>query len=268
MSAEEQLRRDKEAAARPENRPTQSKIRMPGSGAPSPTAITLDPKDRDLSPEELRRKYKDRLGAEFVSYRTKVTPSEVVPGDGGTLTVTMVLRNDAVLLPSAKNNFEITQAQGAVLLDWPVWRPAGRASAPAMRGKQADDKTATFDLKFAVDKTAQPGNHVVEFAAMYELYNGKTGGWIERFRDNIRAEIKVAGTNAAPVEPPVADAPTTPLAAPVTGPETVVHTQPPESPQPLAARPDAAPPVESSWLPWGVAGGLLLAIGIVALRRR
>ena len=262
------MRRDKEAAGRPENRPTQSRIRLPGATRPSPTAITIDPKDRDLSPEELRRKYKHRLGEEFVGYRTKITPAEVLPGDGGTLTVTMVLRNDAVLLPNEKNTFEITQAQGAVLLDWPVWRPAGRASAPAMRGKQADDKTATFDLKFAVDKAAQPGSHVIEFAAMYELYNGKTGGWIERFRDNIRAEIRVVGANAGPAEVPVAEPATTQTVVPVAGPGTGSPTSVPEAPPPTVVEPPAPPSAETSWLPWVLAGGLLVAIALVALRRR
>lgn len=270
LSPEEQIRRDKEAAQRPENQPRQSKIRMPGSGNPnaSPTAIVIDPKDRNLSPEELRLKYKHRLGAEFVSYRTQVTPAEVAPGDGGTLTVTMVLRNDAVLPPSDKNTFEITQGQGAVLLDWPAWRPAGTASAPAVRGKKIYDKTATFDLKFAVAKSAAPGAHVVEFAAMYELYNGKTGGWIERFRDNIRAEIKVAGGGAPPTPEPVTApvaTPTIAAAVPV-APETghVAEASPPA----VGDGTVATPPVETSWWPFGLAAGLLAAIGLVALRRR
>jgi hypothetical protein len=194
------LQAKKEAMSKPGAGPTVSRIDLDavrGTAPPSPTEIRIAASDLGLSPDRLREKYKGRLAKAFVDYESSCEPAGIAPGGSGKLVVIMVLRGDAVMVASGAN-IDMEPQQGALSLGAPAFLPAGPARvAPAFRGKPAYDEFAAFEVPFSVAADAPAGPQTVGFLLTYELYNGTTGGWIERFRDNVTAEVRVQPTGAA-----------------------------------------------------------------------
>lgn len=239
---------------------------------PSP-ASTIDPADRNLSPEELRKKYKDRLGKAYVDYSATCKPARIAPGKSGTLAVMMLLKQDAVMPPSGPTKIDFHPFQGKLALGTPQMQPARQARlADAFRGKVAFDDYAILDIPVTVAADAKDGAHPVQLRLSYELYQGKSGGWIERFLDNVEVEVLVGSIPATPV---VLTAPTDDSAQgslPRAGNDAAAT--------PLAGAADAAKTATRDALPtatdddtsgmfWLVgAGGAVLAVALLLFRRR
>jgi hypothetical protein len=172
----------------------------PAAPRPTTPTLVLAPEDRNLPPDELRKKYKDRLGAAYVDYSATCEPARIVPGGSGTLVVMMMLKQDAVLPPSGPTKIDLQPFQGKLGLGTPQLRPARPARlAEATRGKVAFDDYAVFDIPVTVATDAKVGAHPVQLAFTYELYKGSSGAWIERFLDNVKVEVQVGSTPTVPV---------------------------------------------------------------------
>lgn len=252
-----------------------SKLKTGAEGPPRARNVTVPPEDAHLSPDEVRAKYKDRLGAAFVDYKTHCEPATLAPGERGKIVVYFVLKNDAVMLPAGAKPVEFQTAQGDLTLGPVQIQPAGTSRiAAAFRGKTAYDDFVVAEIPVAVGTGAADGLQTVHVTFDYELYNGTTAGWIEKFRDHVTADVRIAKA-AAPAEPAVQHAATGRAGA-----ELVGKTQQTTAADATAGQDGAAAgaagaetaglEADGSPLFWalGAAGAVLGAAALLRLRRR
>jgi len=230
-------------------------------------AAPLAAEDRQLSPEQLQ-KHKNSPGAAYASYSATCEPPRIAPGQSGTLRLMMLLKQDAVMPPSGASNIELQPVQGPLAFGTPQLRPARPAQlAEAFRGKAAFDDFAVFDIPVTVGATATAGAHPVNLSLAYELYRGKTGGWIDRFLDRVEVEVLVG--NTATAQPAVGA--TVGAARPDTA---SIAASPPLANAADGSSPesDHRAPVEAgadSWsLLWIAGGGAVIVASLLLLRRR
>lgn len=252
-----------------------SKLKTGAEGPPRARNVTVPPEDAHLSPDEVRAKYKDRLGAAFVDYKTHCEPATLAPGERGKIVVYFVLKNDAVMLSAGAKPVEFQTAQGDLTLGPVQIQPAGTSRiAAAFRGKTAYDDFVVAEIPVAVGAGAADGLQTVHVTFDYELYNGTTAGWIEKFRDHVTADVRIAKA-AAPAEPTVQ-----PAATGGAGAESVGKTQQTIAADGTAGQDGAAAgaagaeaaglEADGSPLYWalGAAGAVLGAAALLRLRRR
>jgi hypothetical protein len=221
-AARQQRLAEEKAKAPP--RATSSKLDMrklkTGNQPVRPRAVTVAPEDANLSPDEIRAKYKNRLGAAYVDYKTHCEPAVLAPGEHGKIVVYFVLKNDAVMPPQGPKSIDFLAAQGSLTLDPVQIRPAGPARiAAGFRGKTAYDDFIVAEIPVVVDPAAPEGLQTVQLTFDYELYSGTTAGWIEKFRDHVSADVRVkkaagAAAVAAPSTEPAPRAASNAVAAP------------------------------------------------------
>lgn len=272
--------------------PPAEKTSKPGDLRPS--TRSLQP-IRPLTEQEIEIEAGKRAltSRDAATFDPSCEPRRVPVGGRGTIVVLMLLKGDSVMLSPPPVKFSIAPAQGNLtVLGEPTFRPPEQAGlAPALKGLPAYDNYAIFEVPFAVDAGATPGTEHLQLSIQYELIDGQRGGSLGAFRQDIAIDVPVVAEADTPVAvnldvtptpaAPRADASVSPqpqgdgmvaLADSAAADGHAIDGVESPTPAPASATDGTTPtPVGangSTWLAVGAIGAALVALLLVALRRR
>lgn len=168
-----------------------------------------------LTPEELMARNIHNGASAHCRFHTSFRPAKLMPGQSGTMLVTMTFHGAAVLPAPPAIEMLTGPQQGAVAIGGLVVRPAepGRLASGYL-GRPVYDNFAVIEIPVTLTGAAPVGSKqpvYVEFK--FDLYDGVSAQPIGRFVDRATGEIEVGQQ----VDPKVAEARRTdePAVAPV-----------------------------------------------------
>jgi hypothetical protein len=127
----------------------------------------------------------------FCRLDASVRPKRLLPGQTGTLMVTMVLEGDSVL--TAPANVVVSYMGGTLTVGSSSVRPATRASvAKAYAGQLVHDNFALVEMPITMPPTAALGTkHHAALDFEFELFQGATGKHLGQFKERVSVACEV-----------------------------------------------------------------------------
>jgi len=173
----------------------------------------------------------------FCRFDAAIVPKRLMPGQTGTMLVTMVLEGDSVMPSPAPLSVKAFTNGGMQAGSWSI-RPAQQAKvAKAFEGQQAYDNWAVIEMPVTMATTAQVGSRQsVTVELEFELVSGSNGAKLGKFDNRLSVTCEV-GLNANPVVAAAAQPPSQPAA-----PQPQASHASPEAPKPSGA--SASPAIE------------------------
>lgn len=205
----------------------------------------------------------------FCRFDGSLTPKRLLPGQTGTVLVTMILEGDAVL-PAAPNLQVKPANQPLQVGSWSIRPPSTATVAAAFKGQPAYDNWAVIEVPVTMPKTAVLGTTIhLALDVEFDLVNGTSAAPLGHFNERVSVVCPVGVVNDPVVAVTArgadrtgsdASTPSVPAAAsPAADKQGTAQSGRPATPQPVAVLPsgtsDPAGAVERPGQPAGAENG-------------